>query len=201
MKFTFEGFMLYLVTTTDDRPPTAAGRKISISKLPAPCSQLFAIYEHRRLTADHRRIGDRNSGIPKLPAPCSLLFAVYDHRRLTADGRQTRDQNFGIPNSLLRAPCSLPLVFCIMRYTDHPADTEPVGDHTKTRRPESFRHWHQYLSALRQGGKFFVRFRFIGHRDGQRKTLEVGLSRAVAIRSHHARIADAKTDMHDFVFR
>src|SRR5215831_18842026 len=87
------------------------------------------------------------------------------------------------------------------RDTNHPSDTESVGNHTEARRPESLRQRHLYLTVLCQSSKFSVSLCFIWHCERERKTLEVGLPRAVPIGSHHRCIANPKTDVHNLVLR
>src|SRR5499433_2562046 len=85
--------------------------------------------------------------------------------------------------------------------TNHPSDTEAVTDHAEARRPESLRQRHLYLTALGQSCKFSISLCFIWHCERERKTLEVGLPRAMSVGRHHRCIANPKTDVHDLVLR
>src|ERR1700737_790309 len=121
---------------------------------------------------------------PRVP----VLWTVRKAERVVTGGAKR----------LVRRLKSAPL---LRFYQDHPRHAEAVGDHAKARREEGFGQRHLHLSAIGEGAQPLFRLGRVGHREGQRDTLEIGVTLAPAVGGPHDRVADAEARMHDLFLR
>lgn len=84
-------------------------------------------------------------------------------------------------------------------YVDHPTDSEAVGEHAETGRPERLPQRHLHLATVGQRGKQPVGLGFRRHRERQGKAAEA-LAFSASVGRHQRAVGDAKLAVHHLVF-